>query len=79
MTGWPSGVIMQQPEKQPSASTQPGVGTRAGGRCSQCTRSELTAWPQICSVNEKEESGDVRKMREGFYIKGDKVPPERQL
>ena len=34
------------PEKHPSASRPPGVGMRAGGRCSQCTRSELTAWPQ---------------------------------
>ena len=33
------------PLKQPSASRVPGVGTRAGGRCSQWTRLELTAWP----------------------------------
>ena len=36
------------PEKQPSASRAPGVGTSAGGRCCQCTRSELTAWPHTC-------------------------------
>lgn len=35
----------QQPDQQPSASGPPGVGTRAGGRCRQCARSVLTAWP----------------------------------
>lgn len=46
MVGTPSASMVQHPEKQPSASSLPGVGTIAGGRCSQCTRSEETAWPQ---------------------------------
>jgi hypothetical protein len=48
MIGFPSESRAAHPEKQPSASTQPGVGTRAGGRWFQCTKSVLTAWPQTC-------------------------------
>jgi hypothetical protein len=35
---------VQQPEKHPSASWWPGVGTSAGGRFLQWARSSLTAW-----------------------------------
>ncbi len=45
MTGVPSASTMQHPEKQPSASAPPGLGSSAGGRCSQYTRSSLAAWP----------------------------------
>lgn len=42
-------LLAHLPLKQPSASSVPGVGTSAGGRCCQCTRSEDTAWPHTCS------------------------------
>ena len=46
MVGTPStGQTPALPEKQPSASRPPGVGTRAGGRCRHLTRSSDTAWP----------------------------------
>lgn len=48
------------PLKQPSASRVPGVGTSAGGRCSQCARSELTAWPHTC-VWGTEQRGAARR------------------
>ena len=43
MIGVSLSSTMQQPEKQPSASAPPGVGSKAGGMCSQCTKSELAA------------------------------------
>ena len=44
IVGTPS-LSTAQPEKQPSSSGEPGVGARAIGRCVQCTRSVLVAWP----------------------------------
>lgn len=45
IVGTPFASMVQQPEKQPSASAKPGVGRSAGGRCSQWMRSDEIAWP----------------------------------
>lgn len=47
IAGIPSTSTVAQPEKQPSASCQPGVGCRAGGCWRQCSRSVEVAWPQL--------------------------------
>lgn len=46
IVGTSSASTVQHPEKQPSASSLPGVGLKAGGRCCQCTKFLETTWPQ---------------------------------
>ena len=57
--GWPCPLTAAPPVLMPSSHASP-AGQNGSGRCSQCTRSRLRAWPQVCSLAMWSANGLIR-------------------